>query len=222
MSTSRNKILRFSLAAATFIFLSSTNYAASVVSTFDSGADGWTATGDIAGPVTWLATGGNPGGNISIADAVTGGTTYFVAPAKFLGNQLDSYGAFLSFDLRQSYTGAANQFDASDIILTGAGITLVYDTPVNPGNNLWTSYNVSLTESAGWHISTLTGALPTQAQMEATLADLTDLQIRAEFQTGPDTGSLDNVTLTPEPSSAVLCAVGFLALFALCQRRRTG
>lgn len=33
------------------------------ISTFDSDAEGWTAQGDVEGPLTWSATGGNPDGH---------------------------------------------------------------------------------------------------------------------------------------------------------------
>ena len=200
---------KFAITAFLLIF-TRTIHAALVVSTFDTDSDGWSAIGDTAAPVSWSATGGNPAGHIEIIDAVTGGVTYFVAPAKFLGNQSDSYGTPLAFDLRQSYTGGPNQFNDTDIILTGGGLTLVFDTSVNPPNDSWASYSILLTETAGWRVSTLTGAVPTQAQMQATLTNLTSFQIRAEFQTGADTGSLDNVRIVPEPSSAALLLLGAL------------
>ena len=208
---------KFTITTSLLLIFTRTIHATSVVSTFDTDSDGWTAIGDIAAPASWSATGGNPAGHIEIADAVTGGVTYFVAPAKFLGNQGDSYGTPLAFDLRQSYPAASNQFNDTDIILTGGGFTLVFDTPVNPPNNSWASYSVLLTETAGWRLSTLTGAVPTQAQMQATLTNLTDLQIRAEFQTGADTGSLDNVRIVPEPSSGALLLLGALIV---TRRRR--
>ncbi len=192
---------------------------AAVVSTFDGDTDGWSAIGDIASPATFSSSGGNPGGHIFINDAVTGGVTYFVAPSKFLGDQSTSYGTPFTFDLMQSYSGAPNQFNDADIFLVGAGLTLVFDAPLAPTNNSWASYNVTLMESAGWRIDSLAGAAPSQAQMQNVLSDITSLRLRAEFQTGPDTGSLDNVSLVPEPTTASLLAVG-LCLAALRRRRR--
>jgi len=169
---------------------------------FDAGTEGWSAAGDVAGPVTWLATGGNPAGHVELTDQVIGGVTYFVAPAKFHGDHSAAYGTSLTFDLRQSYPGSPNQFDDSDVILTSGGLTLVFNTPVNPSNNSWTSYDIFLNDLSGWHVSTLLGALATQAQIQATLANITDFRIRAEYQAGPDTDSLDNVFLF-SPSSSV-------------------
>jgi hypothetical protein len=101
----------------------------------------------------------------------------------------------------QSYPGSPNQFDDSDVILTGGGLTLVFDTSINPSNDSWTSYNVLLNDLSGWHVSTLSGTLATQAQVQTTLANITDFRIRAEYQTGADTDSLDNVFLFSRPSS---------------------
>lgn len=60
--------------ASLMLFLTTAAYG--TTSTFDSGAEGWTGSGDIAAPVQWMATGGIPGGQISLLDAVVGGVTY--------------------------------------------------------------------------------------------------------------------------------------------------
>jgi hypothetical protein len=41
----------------------------------------------------------------------------------------------------------------------------------------------------------LSGAVATDAQIQTVLGALSTLQIRCEYQTGADTGSLDNVVL---------------------------
>jgi hypothetical protein len=181
-----------SLAIAIAIASTKLVEAASVTSTFDTDADGWSAAGDFASPVTWSATGGNPAGTVFIPDSVTGGTTYFVAPAKYLGNHAGAYGQSLTFDLKQ-VIGAPNQFDNDDVILTASSLTLAYNTPYNPAlDGSWTSFKVPLTE-AGWHVGTIFGAAATQTQFQTVLSALTDLRIRAEYQTGADTDYLDNV-----------------------------
>ncbi len=185
-------------------------------STFDTDADGWSAMGDYTGaPVTWLPTGGNPDGNIQIVDAVIGGVTYFVAPAKFLGNQSMSFGQTLSFDLKQHISGGPNPFDAADVILGGGGLTLVMSTAENPAFDAWTHYSVSLM-AGDWHVGTLGGAVATDEQIQSALGSLNLLHIRAEYQTGPDTDYLDNVVLAavPEPATVALMlgGVGLLVL----------
>lgn len=193
------------------------------VSTFDSTADGWTALGDAAGPLTWSATGGNPGGHAFINDAVVGGVTYFLAPSSFLGNQAGALGTSLTFDLQQTYPGAANQFDAADVILQGNGLTVAYDLAVNPALNAWTSYAVPLV-ATGWALNDLGGAAVTNDQFASILANLTSLRIRAEFQTGSDLGRLDNVALVPEPGTTALMLGGLAVLAGALggRRRRSG
>lgn len=178
-----------------------------VQSTFDAGDEGWTVTGDAQGASVipdWHSTGGNPGGYVSADDDVQGGTWYWKAPAKFRGNHLNAYGDTLSYDLRQSST--TSQFNNVEIHLTGGGLSLTRETS-HPGTS-WTPYSIALTES-GWLIS---GVAASEAQMKQVLTNITDLQIRGEFVSGPDTGGLDNVVMTPEPATLVLlgAAIPFL------------
>jgi Laminin B (Domain IV) len=191
---------------------------AAITSTFDADSDGWSAIGDFAAPVQWVAAGGNPGGHIEIPDAVLGGVTFFVAPAKFLGDKSVAIGSALTFDLQQLISGGANQFDDSDVTLSGNGITLVYNLPSNPAIGSWTSYSVPLTAS-GWTVNTLGGAAASDAQFQQVLAALTQLRIRAEYQTGPDTGLLDNVSLVPEPTSVAMLLLGLLILMSVVRGR---
>lgn len=97
----------------------------------------------------------------------------------------------LTFDLKQSRINM--QFDWDDIVLVGGGVTLVFDTPYNPGTN-WTVYSIPLHESAGWK-NKATGLPPTHAEMLAVLSSLTELRIRGEYEVLADTGCLDNVVL---------------------------
>jgi len=187
--------------------------AAMVESTFDTDDEGWTVTGDAQGGSVipdYHATGGNPGGYISADDNVQGGTWYWKAPAKFRGNHSGAYGDTLSYELRQ--TPNTSQFDNVEVYLRGGGITLTYETS-HPSTG-WTPYSITLTESGGWLDG---GAAPTQARMKLVLGDITDIQIRGEFRSGADTGSLDNVVMTPEPTVLVLIATGIP--FMLKRRR---
>lgn len=191
------------------------------ISTFDIDADGWTAQGDVEGPLSWSATGGNPGGHAVIDDRTTGGVTYFVAPAAFLGDRSAALGTDLTFDLMQIYPGSPDQFNSSDVVLQGGGLTLAYDTPSNPGNGVWTSYAVRL-EAPGWKLNTLAGAQATPEQFASVLSDLTALRIRAEYQTGADIGHLDNVALVPEPATWAMLGLGLAAIGVISSNRRSG
>lgn len=185
---------------------------------FSTDSEGWIAAGDSEGPLVWVASGGNPGGHVLIDDLTTGGVTYFVAPPKFLGDRSVALGSNLSFDLQQVYTGTPSQFDSADVLLYGAGLTLAYDTAVNPANGAWTSYAVPLT-AAGWRLNSLAGAAASDVQFAAVLSDLTGLRIRAEYRTGPDIGKLDNVSLVPEPAAGALLVAGLGAVLLAVRRR---
>lgn len=150
---------------------------------------------------------------------MVGGVTYFVAPGAFLGNQAGAFGTNLTFDLQQVYPGAANPFDDDDVVLTGGGLTLVYDTAVNPPNGAWASYAVPLS-GGGWRVGSSTGALATDQQIQAVLSNLSSLLIRAEYQTGADTGYLDNVSLVPEPAPALMLLAGFGVLAGVRRARQ--
>jgi hypothetical protein len=209
---------RLRISALAFLFAASLPTLAAT-STFDSDAEGWSALGDIEGPLTWSATGGNPGGNVFIDDLTTGGVTYFVAPALFHGNFAGAFGTQLTFDLMQRYPGGANQFNDEDVILSGGGLTVVYDTANNPVNNGWTSYSVPLSPT-GWRLNTLSGSAPTDEQFLAVLSNLNSLRIRAEYQTGADVGYLDNVALVPEPTTILMLLSGIGCVAFAARRKR--
>ncbi|MCB0543895.1 MAG: gliding motility-associated C-terminal domain-containing protein, partial [Saprospiraceae bacterium] len=81
-----------------------------------------------------------------------------------------------------------------DVILFGAGLQLIFDNAYNPGLE-WTHYDILLEEGAGWHLNSLTGPVPTEAQFRAVLSDLAGLRIRGEYRPLDDFGGLDNVSL---------------------------
>jgi len=191
---------------------------AAVISTFDSGDEGWRITGDAqSGSVIpdWYSTGGNPDGYISARDDVQGGTWYFQAGPDFQGDFSSAYGTLLTFDLRQS--GTHSQFNNVDVYISGAGTALAFDTSYNPGTD-WTGYAVELSELAGWKVNDLNGPAATQQQVQSVLANISNFRIRGEYISGSDVGDLDNVYMVPEPASAILFALGAGSL-ALRRRR---
>lgn len=163
-------------------------------STFESGDEGWTLLGDAEGgraEPDFNATGGKPGAFVSADDDVAGGVWFWKAPPKFHGDFSGAFGRTLTFDQRQS--SLSNQFNDRDVILIGgSGALIWFDTAMNPGTD-WTSYSISLDASAGWMLDDNSPA--PEPTIREVLSDLVDLQIRGEFISGPDTGSLDNVVL---------------------------
>jgi|GEM_PF-1685695 len=185
---------------------------APVYSRFDSGKEGWKATGDATTQEpSFHPLGGNPGGYIKIQDAVTDGVWYWLAPRKYLGDKSHFFGRYLRFDLKQ--TDTSSQFATGDVWLLGAdGTRLVYFDQDNYDDSYprtsWTSYLIKLDRAANWKIEPQSGfSVYTDPFLEqwsrARLADDTDIErvlgsldgiyIRGEFRDGRDTGSLDTV-----------------------------
>jgi len=165
-------------------------------STFDTDNENWGASGDPLSTVAvWLAGGGTPGGHIRVTDAATGGTWYFEAPAKFRGNKCDAYDRYLRWDQYTSDTTNSQQYGGRpDVMIEGAGLTLVFDNAQNP-QLAWTHYDILLREDAGWRLNDLTGAVPTEAEFRAVLANVTAFRIRGEYRSQADYGGLDNVVI---------------------------
>jgi hypothetical protein len=217
--------VRDSLLLALVLAAGSTQ-AATIVSTFDTDDEGWRGTGDVTSTVpAYLSSGGNPGGTIEIDDQTAGGTWYYSAPAKFLGDRSLAYGQPLSFDLYQR--GSGQQFAASDVALIGAGLILTIDAGGNPlPLETWVHYEVALSEAAGWvrtnNPLSLTGVAATQSDLVAVLGALDGLRIRGEFIGGTDFGRLDNVHMeaVPAPAAFPLLGSALLGLARLGMRRR--
>ena len=168
-----------------------------VDSTFDSGLDGWSFVADVKA-FDWVDTGGNPGGYVEAVDYATGAVWYFVAPEKYLGDKSAYAGGELEFDLKQS--SLSSQFDDEDVVITGGGKTIALSTEDNPGLD-WTHYAISLDTDCDWRLGSVSGEAASQADIDAVLADVTSLWIRGEYVVGSDTGGLDNVRLSPDPSA---------------------
>lgn len=143
-------------------------------SDFAAGDEDWGIVGDAQGGSAvpeHLSEGGNPGGHLCADDNVAGGVWFWQAPAAYLGNQSAAFDGVLQFDLKQSSTNS--QFDDNDVILRGAGLTLVFDTPNNPGVE-WTRYSIPLNSAAGWRIDARSGPAATDEAIQSVLSDLTE------------------------------------------------
>nr|XP_009670977.1 PREDICTED: laminin subunit gamma-2 [Struthio camelus australis] len=98
--------------------VSSENYSVyKITSTFQQGAEGWRGVHEGGSPaqLQW-----SPRHQDVFIAARTSEPIYFMAPARFLGNQQLSYGQTLSFDYRLDRGG--RQPSPHDVILEGAGL----------------------------------------------------------------------------------------------------
>jgi hypothetical protein len=116
---------------------------------------------------------------------------FFNAPSRFLGNMSGAYGRMLTFDLVWSETSLSDYKDGDDVVLRGAGHTLVAMLPEVPGTS-WTSYSMPLSTAGGW-VHQGTDRLATAAEIQAVRTSVQEFMIRGEFRSGPEQGGLDNV-----------------------------
>jgi len=158
---------------------------------FTESAQGWQIAGD-TGPVDaiFTANGGHPGGCITGVDEALGETWYFRAPVTVLRQLPAAINGTISFSLKQS--GSQVSLIDDDVVIVGPAGRLSYRFQTAPGTD-WTDFSVRLSESEGWTWNWNKRA--TQTQIDSVLAAPTRLDIRGEYVTGPDEGSLDNFVL---------------------------
>jgi hypothetical protein len=162
---------------------------------FTDSAEGWRIAGDSAetDPV-FHPRGGNPGGYIAGDDEALGETWYFRAPAAVVRQLRSAEHGAISFSLKQSAADAG--FPDDDLVIAGTAGRLGHRFAAAPGTD-WTDYSVELSERTGWTWNR--SAPATQAQIRSVLAAPLRLEIRGEYRTGPDTGSLDSFRLRAAP-----------------------
>lgn len=159
---------------------------------FTESAQGWHIAGD-TGTVdpTFTSIGGDPGGCITGNDEAIGETWYFRAPASVLRQLSAAINGTISFSLKQS--GSQVSLIDDDVVIVGPAGRLSYRFQSAPGTG-WTDFSVRLLESEGWIWNWNRRA--TQAQIDSVLAVPTLLDIRGEYVTGGDEGSLDNFVVS--------------------------
>jgi hypothetical protein len=158
---------------------------------FSESAQGWRIAGDTGtvDPI-YSASGGDPGGCITGVDEAIGETWYFRAPMSVLRQLPAAIDGTISFSLKQS--GSQVSLIDDDVVIVGPAGRLSYRFQTAPGTN-WTKLSVRLLESEGWTWNWNRRA--TQAQIDSILTAPTGLDIRGEYVTGQDEGSLDNFVL---------------------------
>jgi hypothetical protein len=191
-----------------------------IESTFDADLDGWTkaAGSDVASTTEWVSTGGNPGGFLRQNEAADGLVDRIAAPSKFLGNLSGYAGGTLSFDVRTNTISNSSNAN-NDVLLGGPSGTLRFNLP-DPVVNVWTTRSITLAHTGGW-ILVSSGVAPTASEFAGILANVDTLTLLADFRSGPETPSFDNIRLQaiPEPSTAA-AVLGGAALFGLVVLRR--
>lgn len=169
-------------------------------SNFDSSPEGWNLCPgggpfcDFSNPVTYFATGGDPGGMIAMEDPRN--VSWFIAPVSVRTSLSEIYGGTLSYSLSQ-VSGVTPFLDTNVVI-------------VNPSNHsdflakhtlapfrtstIMPDYTVTLNETATWY-SYLSSGAATAADFARVLATDPFLYIKGHQFAGPLTSFLDGVVL---------------------------
>src|SRR4051794_40929846 len=116
--------------------------AAQITSTFDTDLDGWTSSA--GGTMSFVATGGNPGG--FLRDVDNDNSDMFVsAPAKFLGNQSAFVGGTVSFD-GIALDGVVGDYAPYGIVTFRSGGTQIFAdlAPAAEPTASWSTFSAPL------------------------------------------------------------------------------
>ncbi len=196
-------------------------HAATIISTFDADAEGWTANPG-EGSLAFVATGGNPGGHIRITDIGVGSVPFgsgAFASAAFLGDLSSFLGGTISLDMATFAGGGATFASFGQIQLSGGGDTAFLDiATAAPPFNTWQSFTAALT-AAAWG--------KTDLEFQAILANVTSIGIPTDAFNGGDTIGIDNFAITsaaqvtpvPEPEIYAMVGMG-LGLMGWVRWRR--
>ncbi|XP_010638850.1 laminin subunit gamma-2 [Fukomys damarensis] len=201
---------------------SSTDYSVhKITSTFQRDVDGWKAVqrNGSSAKLHWSQR------HRDVYTSARRDTVFFVAPAKFLGNQQVSYGQSLSFDYRVDRGGRHSS--AHDVILQGAGLQIT--APLIPrGKILPCGITKTYTFRLNEHPSSNWSPQLSYFEFRRLLRNLTALWIRATYGEY-NTGYIDNVILiSARPVSGApapwvehcICPVGYKGQF--CQDCASG
>ena len=211
--------------AALIAFSSSSSYALTISSTFDTNDEGWIGIPG-EGSASYSATGGNPGGHISVTDIGSGGLlgSGAVAPGKFLGDLSAFDGGTLSVDLASIAGAGGPTWSVFGLVwIQGGGTEAFHDLIVNapPIGGSWVSLSTTL-DAASWGVS--------DAVWASILANVTEIQLGTDAFNGADTIGVDNFSIAtaaaggtgpsvPEPPTIGMLSLGLVGL-AFVRRKR--
>ncbi|NXN86124.1 LAMC2 protein, partial [Bombycilla garrulus] len=168
---------------------SADNYSVhNITSTFQQGTEGWRGVHESGSPaqLQW-----SPRHQDAFIAARRSEPIYFVAPAKFLGNQQLSYGQTLSFDYRLDRGG--RQPSPHDVVLEGNGLRVTAPF-LAQGQELPCGISQTYSFRLDEHPSSNWSPRLTHFEFRRLLGNLTALWIRATFGEY-STGYIDNVSL---------------------------
>jgi Laminin B (Domain IV) len=145
--------------------------------------------------ITWNPLGGVDGGGYISRRDITSNVFFFQAPPLFLGDQSAFRLGRLQFSLRSD---ASDYLADARVVLIGNGGQVAV-APITAPGTAWTRYTVSLSvATVAWRANSSAGALLTQPQLDALLADLESLRINGEWGSNvTETTGLDDVQLLP-------------------------
>jgi len=223
-----NSMKAFLISAVFSVSLASASSAATIASTFDSDAEGWTANVP-EGTLSYLGAGGNPGGHIRISDSGIGVVNGFASGAlagpAFSGDLRAYDGGTLSIDMKTfglvrpafASFGTVFLFAAGDADPEDQTPDAMFDfAGPAPSNAVWDTYEIPFAAATFGK---------SQAEWEAILADIDTFGFSTDAFDGGDTIGIDNVILSspasviPLPGAAILALSGMLLLVGASRRR---
>lgn len=188
--------------------------------TFDANTQGWASTQNIfflpitPEPPGYSASGGNPGGYISLTDGDSGSQEHlagFTSPILDPGGALANYGGTLSFDIKDSSPGTAIPQDPTTLIMLRGRTSApdgtlypIYHTDVGPPTTSFATHTLTLAPGSGW-FGPDAETPANELDVQYVLANLDEVDVLADYYDGPaETTSLDNVHLTGGSAPAKL------------------